>query len=86
MAGEEELHFLAPVIQDNPVGWGPCEVPEQFKDMPYQPFSKGDRLGKVCMIFLTYGLVLYLILIIILIFRYLTGQEQPFKIRNIPVS
>lgn len=40
--------FHAPVIQDNPSGWGPCAVPEKFKDMPYQPFSKGDRLGKVC--------------------------------------
>ncbi|XP_013417569.1 eukaryotic translation initiation factor 3 subunit D-like isoform X2 [Lingula anatina] len=40
-------HFTPPVIQDNPNGWGPCQVPEKFKDMPYQPFSKGDRLGKV---------------------------------------
>uniref|UniRef100_H2ZWM9 Eukaryotic translation initiation factor 3 subunit D n=1 Tax=Latimeria chalumnae TaxID=7897 RepID=H2ZWM9_LATCH len=39
--------FIAPVIQDNLSGWGPCAIPEQFKDMPYQPFSKGDRLGKV---------------------------------------
>lgn len=39
--------FNAPSIQDNPNGWGPCEMPEQFKDMPYQPFSKADRLGKV---------------------------------------
>uniref|UniRef100_A0A8C9VBC1 Eukaryotic translation initiation factor 3, subunit D n=1 Tax=Scleropages formosus TaxID=113540 RepID=A0A8C9VBC1_SCLFO len=39
--------FHAPVIQDNPSGWGPCAVPEKFRDMPYQPFSKGDRLGKV---------------------------------------
>lgn len=39
--------FHAPVIQDNPSGWGPCAVPDKFKDMPYQPFSKGDRLGKV---------------------------------------
>ncbi|KAJ8363216.1 hypothetical protein SKAU_G00120470 [Synaphobranchus kaupii] len=38
--------FDAPVIQDNPSGWGPCAVPEKFKDMPYQPFSKGDRLGE----------------------------------------
>lgn len=28
-------------------GWGPCELPETFKDMPYQPFSKNDRLGKI---------------------------------------
>ncbi|CAG2198401.1 EIF3D [Mytilus edulis] len=40
-------YFNPPQIQDNPVGWGPCAIPEQFKDMPYQPFSKGDRLGKV---------------------------------------
>lgn len=39
--------FMTPVIQDNPSGWGPCAIPEQFRDMPYQPFSKGDRLGKV---------------------------------------
>lgn len=46
--GEEEVpHFKAPVIQDNVTGWGPCDMPEQFKDMPYQPFSKGDRLGKI---------------------------------------
>ncbi|CAG0888523.1 unnamed protein product [Darwinula stevensoni] len=41
--------FTPPVIQDNPNGWGPRvgAVPDKFKDMPYQPFSKGDRLGKV---------------------------------------
>lgn len=40
-------HFIPPEIHDNPDGWGPCDIPRQFKDMPYQPFSKGDRLGKV---------------------------------------
>ena len=39
--------FVPPKIQDNPSGWGPCQLPSQFEDMPYQPFSKGDRLGKV---------------------------------------
>jgi len=39
--------FEPPVIQDNPTGWGPNSIPMQFKDMPYQPFSKSDRLGKV---------------------------------------
>lgn len=39
--------FEPPVIQDNPTGWGPNTIPLQFKDMPYQPFSKSDRLGKV---------------------------------------
>lgn len=49
---EEVAHFQAPAIQHNPDGWGPCELPDQFKDIPYQPFSKGDRLGKVCHLFL----------------------------------
>lgn len=44
---EDIVHFIAPVIQHNAFGWGPCEMPDQFKDMPYQPFSKGDRLGKI---------------------------------------
>ena len=39
--------FDPPQIQDNPTGWGPNTVPPKFKDMPYQPFSKADRLGKV---------------------------------------
>ena len=39
--------FIPPEIQDNPNGWGPNDPPEQFKDLPYAPFSKGDRLGKV---------------------------------------
>lgn len=39
--------FVPPEIQDNRNGWGPCTVPEQFRDMPYQPFSKSDRIGKV---------------------------------------
>ena len=40
-------HFVSPTIQANETGWGPSSVPEKYKDMPYQPFSKGDRLGKV---------------------------------------
>ncbi|VEL18052.1 unnamed protein product [Protopolystoma xenopodis] len=26
--------------------WGPSDIPEEFKDMPYQPFAKDARLGK----------------------------------------
>lgn len=44
---KEQVHFQEPAIQNNPDGWGPFELPDQFKDIPYQPFSKGDRLGKV---------------------------------------
>lgn len=45
MAGKAP--FIPPVIEDNHDGWGPCAIPTAFKDIPYQPFSKGDRLGKV---------------------------------------
>jgi translation initiation factor 3 subunit D len=40
------LPYGVPDIQDNPDGWGPCSVPEHLKDMPFAPFSKGDKLGK----------------------------------------
>ncbi|EDV49418.1 eukaryotic translation initiation factor 3 subunit D-2 [Drosophila erecta] len=38
--------FIKPYVEYNEHGWGPCEVPEL--DVPYQPFCKGDRLGKIC--------------------------------------
>eukprot|EP00850_Spirogloea_muscicola_P016839 SM000140S00588 [mRNA] locus=s140:76311:80526:- [translate_table: standard] len=40
------LAFEVPALSDNPDGWGPMELPEQFRDVPYAPFSKGDRLGR----------------------------------------
>lgn len=84
--------FNAPVIQDNPSGWGPCAVPEKFKDMPYQPFSKGDRLGKVCphvprfnvtfsSLFSTVSLTLC-----VSSARLLTGLERLIKTRDTQVS
>ena len=39
--------FLPLEIPENPDAWGPCAVPDQFKNMPYQPFNKSDKLGKV---------------------------------------
>eukprot|EP00245_Coleochaete_scutata_P017967 TRINITY_DN90_c0_g1_i1.p1 TRINITY_DN90_c0_g1~~TRINITY_DN90_c0_g1_i1.p1 ORF type:complete len:554 (+),score=148.71 TRINITY_DN90_c0_g1_i1:33-1694(+) len=39
-------HFLVPTLSDNQEGWGPTTVPEQFKDIPYAPFNKGDKLGR----------------------------------------
>lgn len=29
------------------MAWGPTKLPEKFKDMPYQPFSKSDRVGRI---------------------------------------
>ena len=46
--GDAPARFVTPEIKDNPNGWGPNTIPAHFKDMPYQPFSKSDRLGKVC--------------------------------------
>lgn len=42
------MHFEKPTVQFNENGWGPCELSDTFKDVPYQPFSKSDRLGKIC--------------------------------------
>ncbi len=37
-----------PQIHDNEDGWGPSPtyVPEKFKEIPYAPFTKGDKLGR----------------------------------------
>uniref|UniRef100_U5EU19 Eukaryotic translation initiation factor 3 subunit D n=1 Tax=Corethrella appendiculata TaxID=1370023 RepID=U5EU19_9DIPT len=44
---QEYATFDAPLLQFNEEGWGPCELPDAFRDIPYQPFSKSDRLGKI---------------------------------------
>lgn len=46
MAPAREAHFPVPVLSDNPEGWGPTTLPEQFKDVPYAPFNKSDRVGR----------------------------------------
>jgi len=40
------LSYSVPEIQDNADGWGPSQVPDHLKDIPFSPFSKSDRLGK----------------------------------------
>ena len=42
-----KVHFSLPPLDENPDGWGPHTLPEQFKDMPYQPYSKNTHIGKV---------------------------------------
>ena len=39
--------FTLPFVNDNASGWGPNNLPEKYKDLPYQKFSKSDRIGKV---------------------------------------
>ncbi|CAF1008702.1 unnamed protein product [Adineta ricciae] len=41
------VHFQAPLVIDNKDGWGPTDDTFQYKDMPYQPYSKSDQIGKV---------------------------------------
>lgn len=45
--GEGVKIFTLPFINDNADGWGPNNQPEKYKDLPYQKFSKSDRIGKV---------------------------------------
>lgn len=84
--------FNAPVIQDNPSGWGPCAVPDKYKDMPYQPFSKGDRLGKVCsshagLFFSHFGSSnSHCCRHRLVVVRWLTGLEQLTRTKDTPVS
>lgn len=37
---EMAAHFVPPPTQDNNDGWGPLGIPDRYKDLPYQPFSK----------------------------------------------
>ncbi|PLW18406.1 hypothetical protein PCANC_08844 [Puccinia coronata f. sp. avenae] len=41
--------FVLPPIHDHPDAWGPSptSLPTQFKDIPYAPFSKSDKIGRV---------------------------------------
>ncbi|ORY90663.1 eukaryotic translation initiation factor 3 subunit D [Leucosporidium creatinivorum] len=43
------LSELIASVVDNPEGFGPSNqhLPAQFKDIPYAPFSKNDKLGRV---------------------------------------
>jgi hypothetical protein len=35
-----------PAVEDAGDGWGPSAVPEHLKDVPFAPFSKGDKIGR----------------------------------------
>ncbi len=39
--------FSIPQTPENSEGWGPTTVPDELKDIPFAPFSKGDKLGRV---------------------------------------
>eukprot|EP00727_Mastigamoeba_balamuthi_P001358 m51a1_g11219 putative eukaryotic translation initiation factor 3 subunit d (555) ;mRNA; f:30553-32490 len=39
-------HFVLPEMRAPACGWGPCYLPSEFTSIPYQPFNKGDKLGR----------------------------------------
>lgn len=39
--------FRLQFINDNSDGWGPNNQPDKYKDLPYQKFSKADKIGKI---------------------------------------
>ncbi|KAJ3393508.1 Eukaryotic translation initiation factor 3 subunit D [Lobulomyces angularis] len=39
--------FKLPVIDVNPNGFGPCNLPVELSSVPYAPYSKSERVGKV---------------------------------------
>jgi translation initiation factor 3 subunit D len=44
----KSVPFSPPVVHHNKDSWGPTSenLPQQFVDVPYAPFGKGDRLGR----------------------------------------
>ncbi len=39
--------FEVPQVAANDSGWGPTTVPESLDGVPYAPFGKGDKIGRV---------------------------------------
>jgi len=48
-AEDQKPKFILPKISDNVNGWGPLEndIPDNLVDIPYAPFSKSERIGKI---------------------------------------
>lgn len=48
MPAENSLpQFDLLTLHENDKGWGPIEIPKEFEGVPYQPFSKDTRLGRI---------------------------------------
>ncbi|KAI9364771.1 eukaryotic translation initiation factor 3 subunit D [Pilaira anomala] len=49
MTDSTKPQFFLPPIYDSQGGWGPASdvIPQQFRDIPYAPYSKSDKLGRV---------------------------------------
>ncbi|DAZ96637.1 TPA: hypothetical protein N0F65_005816 [Lagenidium giganteum] len=47
--------YETPKVDVNEGGWGPTTLPQQFLNVPYAPFNKGDKLGKAADFVSTYA-------------------------------
>ena len=47
MGEESSASFVVPRINDNPDGWGPPAGAHQFNTVPYAPYYKGEKLGRI---------------------------------------
>ena len=49
MSGDSSISvkFELGDVEHNEGGWGPVGLPSDLSDLPYAPFSKGDKLGRV---------------------------------------
>ena len=51
MVGTVQPQLKVPNVVDNPDGWGPLEgfvmLENQLQNVPYAPFSKNERIGRV---------------------------------------
>jgi len=39
--------FKLPPLSDSTSGWGPVDLSSQFRDIPYAPYAKADKLGRI---------------------------------------
>ncbi|KAF9365475.1 hypothetical protein BGX34_009904 [Mortierella sp. NVP85] len=39
--------FKLPPLSDSTSGWGPVGLSSQFRDIPYAPYAKADKLGRI---------------------------------------
>jgi len=43
----ERAPFSLPAIAENSDGWGPVGIPSELEGMPYAPYSKSDKIGRI---------------------------------------
>ena len=47
IASAMPAQFSVPEVEDNVEGWGPISIPDHLSGVPYAPFGKSDKVGKI---------------------------------------